>query len=127
MGGELYVRVTEELTATGDAVKPHLPTVLGGAGGTHLCAQDFHEALTGPPGGAGALAMDGAIKQGRKRVVIDTRNHFETAVGRFEGAIDPKIRTFSQFPSWVEANIEQLDGADVYMYCSGGPNSYPKP
>ena len=30
MGGELYVRVCDELTATGDAVKAHLPTVLGG-------------------------------------------------------------------------------------------------
>ena len=92
MGGELYVRVCDELTATGDAVKDHLPTVLGGAGGTHLCAQAFHEALTGPPnpnpkltgppGGGGALATDRATKEGRRRVVIDTRNHFETAVGR---------------------------------------------
>ena len=91
MGGELYVRVCDELTATGDAVKDHLPTVLGGAGGTHLCAQAFHEALTGPPnpnpkltgppGGGCALATDGPIKGGRRRVVIDTRNHFETAVG----------------------------------------------
>ena len=47
-----------------------------------MCAQDFHQALTGPPGGAGALATGGAIKDGRRRVVIDTRNHFETAVGR---------------------------------------------
>ena len=129
MGGELYVRVTDELTATGDTVKPHLPTVLGGAGGKHLCAHDFHEALSGPPGSADAPATAGApsLSEGRRRVVIDTRNHFETAVGSFEGAIDPKIRTFSQFPSWVEANLEQLDGADVYMYCTGGPNPIPNP
>ena len=122
MGGELYVRVTDELTATGDTVKPHLPTVLGGAGGKHLCAHDFHEALSGPAGSADAPATAGApsLSERRRRVVIDTRNHFETAVGSFEGAIDPKIRTFSQFPSWVEANLEQLDGADVYMYCTGG-------
>ena len=130
MGGELYVRVTDELTATGDTVKPHLPTVLGGAGGKHLCAHDFHEALSGPAGSADAPATAGApsLSEGRRRrVVIDTRNHFETAVGSFEGAIDPKIRTFSQFPSWVEANLEQLDGADVYMYCTGGPNPIPNP
>ena len=100
MGGELYVRVCDELTATG--LKEHMPTVLGGAGGTHLSAQAFHEALTAPAG-AGALASDGANGE-RRRVVIDTRNHFETAVGSFQGAIDPKIRTFSQFPSWVEVH-----------------------
>ena len=97
MGGELYVRVTDEITATGEAVKPHRPTALGGTGGTHLSARQFHEAL---------LRAEGDGKSVRKRVVIDTRNHYETAVGTFEGAVDPKIRTFAQFPSWVEANLD---------------------
>ena len=98
MGGELFVRVTDEITATGEAVKAHRPTALGGDGGTHLSARDFHEALLTEPAG-------------RRRVLIDTRSHYETAVGTFEGAVDPKIRTFAQFPSWVEANLERLEGA----------------
>ena len=113
MGGELFVRVTDELTATGDAIKHHQPTVLGGAGGTHLCARDFHEAMLADFTGGGA-------KGGRRRVLIDTRNHYETAVGTFEGAIDPKIRSLSQFPSWVDANADKLEGADVFMFCTGG-------
>ena len=114
MGGELYVRVTDEITATGEALKRHPPTALGGHGGTHLNARDFHAALH--------EADEEATGRGpaRKQIVIDTRNHFETAVGHFPGAIDPKIRTFAQFPSWVDANVEQIEGADVLMYCTGG-------
>jgi len=78
MGGELFVRVTDEITATGEAVKAHRPTALGGDGGTHLSARDFHEALLTEPAG-------------RRRVLIDTRSHYETAVGTFEGAVDPKV------------------------------------
>ncbi|MGV2981015.1 rhodanese-related sulfurtransferase [Camelimonas sp. ID_303_24] len=57
-------------------------------------------------------------------IVIDTRNDYEVAVGAFRGAIDPKTRTFREFPEWFRAERERLLGAGgqpkVAMYCTGG-------
>ncbi len=57
-------------------------------------------------------------------IVIDTRNDYEVAVGRFEGAIDPKTPSFRDFPEWFRAERERLLGEGkqpkVAMYCTGG-------
>ena len=61
-------------------------------------------------------------------VVIDTRNDYEVAVGRFEGAVDPKTASFSEFPAWFRdwrKTREAERGPDapplkVAMYCTGG-------
>ncbi|GMP69702.1 hypothetical protein CsSME_00028868 [Camellia sinensis var. sinensis] len=78
-------------------------------------------------------------------VVIDVRNDYETRIGRFKGAVDPRTTAFRKFPSWVddqfqlaepEAQVEldHLDGSTehnienqgqkipprVAMYCTGG-------
>ncbi len=52
-------------------------------------------------------------------VVIDTRNDYETELGSFEGAIDPRTESFRDFPAWLEA---QEIGPDtrVAMFCTGG-------
>jgi len=52
--------------------------------------------------------------------VIDTRNHYETCVGKFRGAIDPETETFREFPSWVEKNLDPEKTPKVAMYCTGG-------
>lgn len=53
-------------------------------------------------------------------VLIDTRNTYETAIGTFEGAIDPQIETFRAFPEWWRANAERFEGKRVAMFCTGG-------
>lgn len=61
-------------------------------------------------------------------VLIDTRNDYEVAVGRFEGAVDPKTASFSEFPAWFRdwrAEVEAARGPEapplkVAMYCTGG-------
>jgi len=55
-------------------------------------------------------------------VVIDTRNDYEVAVGTFEGAVDPRTKTFRDFPAWFHENRENLlDGKKrVAMFCTGG-------
>jgi UPF0176 protein len=40
-------------------------------------------------------------------VLVDTRNDYEVALGSFAGAIDPRIKAFSELPAWVDA-AEQL-------------------
>jgi UPF0176 protein len=52
--------------------------------------------------------------------VIDTRNHYETRIGQFEGAVDPGTETFREFPSWVEKNLDPHTTPKVAMYCTGG-------
>ena len=53
-------------------------------------------------------------------VVIDTRNDYEVAVGSFAGAVDPETASFRDFPAWVEANRDRLEGRRLAMFCTGG-------
>ncbi|OWQ88634.1 hypothetical protein CDN99_17020 [Roseateles aquatilis] len=55
-------------------------------------------------------------------VVVDNRNHFEFELGHFDGAIDPGVRHFRDFPAYVEAHADawRREGKTVAMYCTGG-------
>ena len=57
-------------------------------------------------------------------LVIDTRNSYETAIGTFEGAIDPSTESFRDFPQWAESTlrplIEQKGSKRIAMFCTGG-------
>jgi len=57
-------------------------------------------------------------------IVIDTRNDYEVAVGSFAGAIDPKTRSFRDFPAWFREHRDQLVGdgppPKIAMFCTGG-------
>lgn len=52
--------------------------------------------------------------------VIDTRNDYEVAIGTFDGAIDPKTKSFGEFPEWWAANKEKFEGKKIAMFCTGG-------
>lgn len=51
-------------------------------------------------------------------VVVDTRNHYEVAIGTFDGAIDPGTETFRDFAAWADTHL----AADtrIAMFCTGG-------
>ncbi|TIX91487.1 rhodanese-related sulfurtransferase [Rhizobium sp. P44RR-XXIV] len=53
-------------------------------------------------------------------IVIDTRNDYETAIGVFKGAVDPKTKTFREFPEWVRENTGLHNKPKIAMYCTGG-------
>lgn len=53
-------------------------------------------------------------------VLVDARNHYENAVGTFDGAINPRTRSFTQFPEWVASTHELADKPKVAMFCTGG-------
>lgn len=53
-------------------------------------------------------------------VVIDTRNHYEVAIGSFQGALDPGTRSFRELPAWVDAHADALRGRKIAMFCTGG-------
>lgn len=53
-------------------------------------------------------------------VVIDTRNEYEVAIGTFEGAINPRMKTFRELPARI-AEEDALQGKPkVAMFCTGG-------
>lgn len=53
-------------------------------------------------------------------VLIDTRNDYEAAVGTFAGAINPGIRSFTQFPEWIASSPEFASKPRIAMFCTGG-------
>ena len=65
-----------------------------------------------------ALISDPAV------VVVDTRNDYEVEIGTFVGALDPRIKTFSQLPDWAaQAPALQAHAGKrpkVAMFCTGG-------
>lgn len=52
--------------------------------------------------------------------LIDTRNHYETEVGSFRGAMDPQTHDFREFPEYVEKTLNPDTHPRVAMYCTGG-------
>lgn len=53
-------------------------------------------------------------------IVLDTRNDYETHIGTFKGAIDPKTTTFREFPKYVEQHLDKTKHKKVAMFCTGG-------
>jgi len=56
-------------------------------------------------------------------MVVDTRNHYETAIGTFQGAVDPKTTNFRDFPKWAQ-DLAELPADEkpkkLAMFCTGG-------
>lgn len=53
-------------------------------------------------------------------LLVDTRNEYETAIGTFKDAIDPKTDTFRQFPKFVNDQLNPQQHKRVAMFCTGG-------
>ena len=52
--------------------------------------------------------------------LIDTRNDYETAIGSFANAIQPKTKSFRDFPAYVKQNLDPQKHRKVAMFCTGG-------
>lgn len=63
---------------------------------------------------------DGHCDEGRPVVMLDTRNGFEVDRGAFDGAIDWRLRRFSEFPAALAAHRAELQGKTIVSYCTGG-------
>ena len=53
-------------------------------------------------------------------LVLDTRNEYETRVGKFENAIDLNLDTFRHFPNAIKSLPEEYKDKQIVMYCTGG-------
>jgi UPF0176 protein len=92
-------------------VKPEIVTMgqgaidAAGSAGVHVSPADWNALIADPD-----------------TILIDTRNDYEVAIGRFEGAIDPGTRAFGGFPDWFDAQAQDwlAQGKRIAMYCTGG-------
>ncbi len=61
-----------------------------------------------------------ALTDREDTIIIDMRNHYESEVGHFEGAVTPDVETFRESLPLVEEILDEHHGKNVVMYCTGG-------
>ncbi len=52
--------------------------------------------------------------------VIDVRNDYEVNIGSFKGAINPKTKTFRDFPEFTAKNLDPHKHKKIALFCTGG-------
>ena len=72
--------------------------------GVHLKAKDFNDIISQ-----------------KNTVLVDMRNHYESEIGHFDGAITPDVDTFRDSLDLIEADLaEHKEDKNLVMYCTGG-------
>ncbi len=94
---KLKIKLKSEIVTLGVAVNPREHV------GTYLSPREWHELIQQPD-----------------VLVIDTRNDYEVMTGTFKGAIDPKTRTFGEFPDYVAKELADAKNKKIAMFCTGG-------
>ncbi|KAK4424518.1 Rhodanese-like domain-containing protein 6, partial [Sesamum alatum] len=113
----LSIRIVKELVTLNS--HPLLKSPEISDAGRHLSAAEFHSVLQN----AGKCEEKSAGSD-KKLILLDARNLYETRIGKFDApdvkTLDPEIRQYSDLPSWIDNNSEQLRGNNILMYCTGG-------
>jgi UPF0176 protein len=94
----LKVRLKKEIVTLGDAGADPTRQV-----GTYVEPADWNALIAAPD-----------------TLVIDTRNAFEVAMGTFDGAVDPGIRSFGQFKDFAARHLDPVKHRRIAMFCTGG-------
>ena len=72
--------------------------------GIHLNAKEFNQMLEDP-----------------NTICVDMRNHYESEIGHFDGAITPDVDTFRDSLDIIEEDLkEKKENKNLLMYCTGG-------
>jgi UPF0176 protein len=96
--GRMKVRLKKEIVTLGDPGADPTRQV-----GTYVDPADWNKLISDPD-----------------TLVLDTRNAFEVAMGTFEGAIDPNIRSFGAFKDFTAATLDPGRHRKIAMFCTGG-------
>lgn len=96
----LSVRVRKEVVSLG--IDPDALTTKHT--GVHLNPDETHE----------------IIEKKKDLVILDARNDYEARIGKFRGAIVPPIKTFREFPEYIDQHLDEFKDKEVLMYCTGG-------
>jgi len=95
----LKVKLRNKIVADGLDDKTFNPSDTG----IHLKAKEFNE-----------------LASRTETVIVDMRNHYESEVGHFEGAILPDVDTFRDSLPIVEEILRPHEDKHIIMYCTGG-------
>lgn len=72
--------------------------------GVHVDAQKFNELIEDP-----------------NTILVDMRNHYESEIGHFKGAMTPDVDTFRDSLDIIEKDIQDYkEDKNLVMYCTGG-------
>jgi UPF0176 protein len=72
--------------------------------GVHLNAEEFNKMLANPD-----------------TVCVDMRNHYESEIGHFDGAVTPDVDTFRDSLDVIEEDLkDNKEDKNLLMYCTGG-------
>lgn len=72
--------------------------------GVHVDAAKFNELISDP-----------------NTVLVDMRNHYESEIGHFQGAITPDVDTFRDSLPIIEEDLKDYkEDKNLVMYCTGG-------
>ena len=93
----LKVLVKDEIVTFGQTLDGKTPV------GEHVGAETWNELLAD-----------------RQVVVVDARNRYESALGKFRGAICANTDTFGEFPAFVANELDPERHPRVALYCTGG-------
>ena len=71
--------------------------------GHHLRAEEFH-----------------SLVETGEHIVVDIRNHYESEIGHFKGAICPEADTFREEITMITEMLEDYKERKILLYCTGG-------
>ena len=95
---KLTIKVRKKIVADGLSQDEYDVTNVG----KHLTAKQWNQAIE-----------EGAT-------VVDMRNHYESEIGRFKGAICPEVETFKEELPVVKDILNGKEEEQVLLYCTGG-------
>ncbi|MDG2138666.1 MAG: rhodanese-related sulfurtransferase [Flavobacteriales bacterium] len=95
---KLTIKVRNQIVADGLSENDYDVTNVG----KHLGAREWNEAIE-----------NGAT-------VVDMRNHYESEIGKFKGAICPEVETFKEELPLVKEMLNGKEDEQVLLYCTGG-------
>lgn len=95
----LYIRVRPEIITLGEPLSHRVEQLTG----KHLSPPEWRE----------MMEQDDVV-------ILDGRNHYESLMGHFEGAITPEVGSFRELPEWLNSHRDLFEGKKVLTYCTGG-------
>ena len=96
---KLIIKVRDQIVADGLQAEDYDVTDVG----AHLTAKDWNEAI-----------------ENHDPVIVDMRNHYESEIGHFEGAILPEAETFREELPMVLEKLKGQEDRKILLYCTGG-------